>query len=58
MTPGANVLLLIGPEGDVSHEEIVAAREAGFIEVSLGEMRLRTETAALAGVMFVSFVNQ
>ncbi|MBO5759384.1 MAG: 16S rRNA (uracil(1498)-N(3))-methyltransferase [Rikenellaceae bacterium] len=58
VTPGANVLLLIGPEGDFSHDEIVAAREAGFIEVSLGEMRLRTETAALAGVMFVSFVNQ
>ena len=58
VTPGANVLLLIGPEGDFSHEEIMAAREAGFIEVSLGEMRLRTETAALAGVMFVSFVNQ
>ena len=55
---GQNVLLLIGPEGDFSHDEIEAARAAGFVEVSLGDMRLRTETAALAGAMFVSFINQ
>lgn len=55
---GEDVLLLIGPEGDFSHEEIEAARKAGFIEVTLGDMRLRTETAALAGVMYISFINQ
>ncbi|MBR2451859.1 MAG: 16S rRNA (uracil(1498)-N(3))-methyltransferase [Rikenellaceae bacterium] len=54
---GDNVLLLIGPEGDFSMSEIEAARKAGFIEVSLGEMRLRTETAALTGVIHTSFIN-
>lgn len=54
---GDNVLVLIGPEGDFSPEEIALARERGFVEVSLGECRLRTETAALAAAMFTSFVN-
>ncbi len=58
VSSGENVMLLIGPEGDFSSAEIEAARAAGFIEVSLGDMRLRTETAALAGVMYVSFINQ
>ena len=57
VAPGENVLLLIGPEGDFSHDEIEAARKAGFIEITLGQMRLRTETAALAGVMHISFLN-
>ncbi len=55
---GERVQLLIGPEGDFSTAEIEAARAAGFVEVSLGDMRLRTETAALAGVMYISFINQ
>ena len=54
---GENVLVLIGPEGDFSREEIEAARKAGFVEVSLGNSRLRTETAALAAAMFTAFVN-
>ena len=54
---GENVLVLIGPEGDFSPEEIALAREQGFREVSLGECRLRTETAALAAAMFTAFVN-
>ncbi len=56
--PGEDVLILIGPEGDFSEEEIRAAVEHGFREVSLGDSRLRTETAALAAVMAVSFINQ
>ena len=44
-------------KGDFSHDEIEAARKAGFIEITLGQMRLRTETAALAGVMHISFLN-
>lgn len=40
-------LVLIGPEGDFSVEEISQAKEAGFSEISLGENRLRTETAGL-----------
>ena len=54
---GDNVLVLIGPEGDFSKEEIEAARKAGFREVTLGNARLRTETAALAATMFTAFVN-
>ncbi len=44
-------LILIGPEGDFSPQEIVVAQKAGFQPVSLGESRLRTETAGLAAVL-------
>ncbi|GAB3181479.1 16S rRNA (uracil(1498)-N(3))-methyltransferase [Telluribacter humicola] len=44
---GNDIVVLIGPEGDFSPEEIGAAMEAGFKPVSLGETRLRTETAAV-----------
>jgi len=54
---GGDTLVLIGPEGDFSEEEIAAARAAGFTEVSLGESRLRTETAALAVVTAAALVN-
>jgi len=54
---GDRVLVLIGPEGDFSKEEIELARKAGFREVTLGKERLRTETAALAATMFTAFVN-
>jgi len=45
--PGRDTIILIGPEGDFSPEEIHAAIDAGFIPVTLGNNRLRTETAAL-----------
>lgn len=45
--PNKDVLMLIGPEGDFSEEEIHQALSVGFKPVSLGENRLRTETAAL-----------
>ncbi len=54
---GEDVMVLIGPEGDFSKEEIEAARKAGFREITLGQSRLRTETAALAATMFTAFVN-
>lgn len=41
-------LILIGPEGDFSIQEVEAAMESGFSPISLGSQRLRTETAALA----------
>jgi len=53
-----NVLVLIGPEGDFSEEEIGWAKEYGFIPVSLGESRLRTETAALTACQTIHIVNQ
>lgn len=40
-------LILIGPEGDFTPEEIMAAKNAGFVPVSLGNTRLRTETAGI-----------
>ncbi|WP_372773406.1 16S rRNA (uracil(1498)-N(3))-methyltransferase [Mangrovibacterium sp.] len=41
-------LILIGPEGDFSEQELTTALQNNFIPVSLGSSRLRTETAALA----------
>lgn len=56
--PGEKTLILIGPEGDFSKEEIEAARNAGFTEVTLGESRLRTETAALVACVTVQIINK
>lgn len=53
----AKVLVLIGPEGDFSKEEIKLFTSAGFKGVELGEARLRTETAALKVVAFFSFLT-
>lgn len=52
-----NVLILIGPEGDFSPEEIELAFANGFKPVGLGKSRLRTETAALNCVMNMAFIN-
>lgn len=43
------VALLVGPEGGFADAEVMAARTAGFLPVSLGPRILRTETAAIAG---------
>lgn len=48
-----DIYILIGPEGDFSANEVALASEKGFLPVSLGERRLRTETAALVAVMTV-----
>ena len=53
-----NTLIMIGPEGDFSPEEIEAALRAGFKPVSFGESRLRTETAAMYAVAAVHAMNQ
>lgn len=42
-----NILILIGPEGDFSPDEVKLAKEHGFKAVSLGDSRLRTETAGI-----------
>ena len=52
---GADIIVMIGPEGDFSHSEAEAALAAGFIPVHLGESRLRTETAALTAAASVYF---
>lgn len=56
--PAQDTLILIGPEGDFTVEEITSALNAGFIPVSLGDNRLRTETAALVGCDTVHIINQ
>ncbi|MBR4698589.1 MAG: 16S rRNA (uracil(1498)-N(3))-methyltransferase [Prevotella sp.] len=50
------VIIMIGPEGDFSVEEVQQAMEAGYVSVSLGASRLRTETAALSAVMMANLV--
>ncbi|MFA4888662.1 MAG: RsmE family RNA methyltransferase [Candidatus Omnitrophota bacterium] len=50
-----NILVLIGPEGDFTPEEIKLALKAGFIPLSLGDLVLRVETAALAVASFIRF---
>lgn len=54
---GEAALVLIGPEGDFSPAEIALAAAHGFEEITLGQMRLRTETAALAAVVMASVAN-
>ena len=54
---GKDSIILIGPEGDFTPEEIQLAMNAGFIPVSLGATRLRTETAALAGCIVFHIMN-
>ena len=53
-----DVLILIGPEGDFSKEEVQKSLFAGFIPVSLGNSRLRTETAGVVACHTVSLLNE
>ncbi len=51
------VLVLIGPEGDFSRDEIELAGEKGFTGISLGNARLRTETAGIVACHIVNLIN-
>ncbi len=53
-----DVLILIGPEGDFSLEEVEKAIAGGFVPVSLGDSRLRTETAGVVACHTVALINQ
>lgn len=55
---GMDALILIGPEGDFSNEEIGLALKSGYTGISLGKSRLRTETAGIAACHSVYFINQ
>ncbi len=57
LKPGCDAVVLIGPEGDFSPEEIALALDCGFQPVSLGPSRLRTETAALYAVTAFNLIN-
>ena len=54
---GNDALILIGPEGDFSPKEIEEAVKNNFIPVSLGESRLRTETAGIVAASLLSILN-
>lgn len=54
---GANVLILIGPEGDFSEQEVQLALDNGFQPISLGESRLRAETAAIVACNTIQVLN-
>lgn len=55
---GSDVVILIGPEGDFSPEEVEMAVKAGFEPVTFGKSRLRTETAGMFAVAAVHALNQ
>lgn len=55
---GQDALVLIGPEGDFSEREIATALSTGFLPVTLGSCRLRTETAGLYAVTALNFINE
>ncbi len=54
MQAGKDTIILIGPEGDFTPEEIKLALEEGFVPVSLGDTRLRTETAGMVAVTLMN----
>ena len=56
--PGKSYLILIGPEGDFSPNEITLALQNDFKPLTLGNTRLRTETAALAACFEVNYLNR
>ena len=58
LTLNNNYLILIGPEGDFTLQEVALAVEKKFIPISLGTSRLRTETAALEACFEINFLNR
>ncbi len=57
VAPDTEITILIGPEGDFTTAEILRAREAGFAPITLGEARLRTETAAVVACTAINLYN-
>ena len=56
--PKEKVTILIGPEGDFSSLEIEKALAKNYIPISLGESRLRTETAGIVASHSIAFLSQ
>lgn len=55
--PDEDALVMVGPEGDFSIDEVRMAIDCGFVSVDLGKSRLRTETAGLAAVMMMQLAK-
>lgn len=58
LPPSTPALVLIGPEGDFSKKEIDMAQSRGFVPITFGDARLRTETAALVACVETSLSNR
>ena len=58
LKPKVDTIILIGPEGDFSVKEIEMALEQNFIPVTLGNTRLRTETAAIVACHTAALINE
>jgi 16S rRNA (uracil1498-N3)-methyltransferase len=58
LKPNLDTHILIGPEGDFTKEEVDMAVKASFQPISLGDSRLRTETAGMYATAAYKFVNQ
>ncbi len=57
LKPEGDTIILIGPEGDFTQEEVNLCIGSGFAPVSLGKQRLRTETAAIAAAAFFNVMS-
>lgn len=55
---GADTAVLIGPEGDFTPDEIAMTVASGFRPVTFGDIRLRTETAAICALNTIHVINQ
>lgn len=55
---GSDVVVMIGPEGDFSEREVELAIQLGYVPVSLGKSRLRTETAGIVACHTVQLINE
>ena len=53
-----DVTLLVGPEGDFSIDEVKLALANGYESISLGNSRLRTETAGFMGVTMAQIIKR
>lgn len=58
LSANTDITILIGPEGDFSSKEIELAIQSNFMPVTLGDTRLRTETAAIVACHSVAFSNE
>jgi len=58
LKPNQDITILIGPEGDFSSKEIELALLSNFEPITLGDTRLRTETAAIVACHSVAFINE
>ncbi len=57
LNPASETVILIGPEGDFTPDEVNLATQLGYLPVSLGSQRLRTETAAIAAAAYFNVFN-